>query len=161
MWELSIPMAPLQLRREVDGATGVFDPLRSKWVVLTPEEWVRQHFTAWLAKDFGYPRALMANEVGLRLNGTQRRCDTVVYMPQGAKPLAIVEYKAPHIPITQKVFDQIMRYNIVMRVPCLLVSNGKQVFGMLNSTDGKTKFLEQIPHYQQLKEYATAEFYTL
>lgn len=161
MWEISIPKANLQLRQEVEGAVSVFDPLRRKWVVLTPEEWVRQHFTAWLANDFGYPRALMANEVGLSLNGTKRRCDTVIYMPQGTKPLAIVEYKAPHIPITQKVFDQIMRYNIVMKVPCLLISNGRQVFGLLNSPDGDVKFLNQIPDYKQLKEYATAKFYTL
>lgn len=161
MWELSIPAARLQLRQEGSGTTSVYDPLRSKWVVLTPEEWVRQHFTAWLIANYGYPATLMANEVGLRLNGTLRRCDTVVYMPQGTKPLAIVEYKAPHIAITQKVFDQILRYNIAMRVPCLMVSNGKQVFGMLNSPEGKTKFMEQIPDYQQLKEYATAEFYRL
>ncbi len=161
MWEISIPRAELQLRREVTDAIGVYDPLRGKWVVLTPEEWVRQHFTAWLVRDYGFPPAMMANEVGLRLNGTLRRCDTVVYMPQGMRPLAIVEYKAPHIPITQKVIDQILRYNIVLQVPCLLVSNGRKVIGMLNRREGTTEYLDRIPDYDRLREYAISKFYTL
>lgn len=160
---LPLNLPPIEPRLRRDPAIGlmIFDPLRDKFVALTPEEWVRQHFTAWLVRDYGFPPAMMANEVGLRLNGTLRRCDTVVYMPQGMRPLAIVEYKAPHIPITQKVIDQILRYNIVLQVPCLLVSNGRKVIGMLNRREGTTEYLDRIPDYDRLREYAISKFYTL
>ena len=80
----------------------------------TPEEWVRQHFVAWLTGALGYPASLMANEVGLRLNGTLRRCDTIIY-DRSLRPLVVVEYKAPSVTISQRVFDQIARYNLVLR----------------------------------------------
>lgn len=101
----------------------VYDPLRVKWVELTPEEHVRQAFTAHLIQDLGYPAARMGNEVSLRLNGTLRRSDTVVY-GRDRRPLMIVEYKAPHIPVTQKVFEQVVRYNIILKARILVVSNG-------------------------------------
>ncbi len=101
----------------------VFDPLRGKYVALTPEEYVRQHFTAWMTESLGYPASLMKNEVSLSLNNTRRRCDTVVFRSDGT-PAVIVEYKAPTVAITQNVFDQIVRYNMVLRSKYLIVSNG-------------------------------------
>ena len=108
---------------EKDGKRTIFDPVRQKYVALTPEEWVRQHFVNYLITRKSYPKELLANEVLVKLNGTSKRCDTVAYN-RFLEPLVIVEYKAPHINITNTVFDQIARYNMVLRVEYLIVSNG-------------------------------------
>ena len=123
----------------------VFDPLRGKYVALTPEEYVRQHFTAWMTGSLGYPASLMDNEVSLRLNDTSRRCDTVVFRPDGT-PSVIVEYKAPTVAITQEVFDQIARYNIVLRSHYLIVSNGLRHFCCEMDYEKETyRFIPRIP----------------
>lgn len=146
---LNLPPAQLRLRRGAKGEE-IYDPLRGKWLVLTPEEWVRQNFTAWLVTDFGYPAGLMANEIAVNLNGTSKRCDTVVY-DRGARPIMIVEYKAPHIAITQKVFEQIARYNIVLKVKYLTVSNGLHHYCCeLDDESGGYRFLREIPEYGAL-----------
>ncbi|MCM1109670.1 MAG: type I restriction enzyme HsdR N-terminal domain-containing protein [Clostridium sp.] len=119
---LNLP--PTEPRIEpVGGILSIFDPIRRRFVALTPEEWVRQHFVSWLVTDLGYPRSLIANEIGLSVNGRPRRADTVVYTPD-LRPLMVVEYKNADIPLTQTVFDQIVRYNIVFRAPYIAVSNG-------------------------------------
>ncbi len=102
-----------------------FDVIRKRYVALTPEEWVRQHFVHFLIVHKGIRRSLMANEVLLNLNGTKKRCDTVLYK-RDLSARMIVEYKAPHIEITQAVFDQITRYNMVLKVDYLVdwVNNG-------------------------------------
>ncbi len=84
-----------------------------------PEEFVRQHFTAWLRDAKHYPASLMANEIGIDVNGTRKRCDTVIFGKDG-KPVVIVEYKAPDVAVNQAVFDQIVRYNVApaCRLPC-------------------------------------------
>ena len=123
----------------------IYDPLRRRWVALTPEEWVRQHFTAFLATERGFPAALMANEVALRLNGTSRRCDTVVY-DRALRPVCLVEYKAPSVQITQKVFDQIARYNSVLRAAYLIVSNGMCHY-CCRFEGNSYSFLPDIPAY--------------
>ena len=119
---LNLP--PVDLRLRMDGKLlKVFDTLRKKYVALTPEEYVRQHFTAWMIDSLGYPASLMNNEVALTLNDTRRRCDTVVFRSDGS-PAVILEYKAPTVAITQKVFDQIARYNMALHSHLLIVSNG-------------------------------------
>lgn len=122
---LNLPAAPLKIRRtaDADSRPEVYDPLRRRWVTLTPEEWVRQHFVAMLVNCRGFHASLIANEVGLKLNNTSRRCDTVVFDPR-KQPWMIIEYKAPTVEITQKTFDQIARYNMVLRARYLTVSNG-------------------------------------
>jgi predicted type IV restriction endonuclease len=127
----------------------VFDPLRKKWFVLTPEEWVRQHFVHYLLSEYGYSAHRMANEVGLRLNNTLRRCDTVVY-DDYMQPLMIVEYKASHIQITQRVFDQIARYNMVLGAKYLIVSNGLNHY-CCSIADGNVTFMRNIPRYEDIK----------
>lgn len=123
----------------------VFDPLRRKYVALTPEEYVRQHFTAWMTDSLGYPGSLMSNEVSLKLNNTSRRCDTVVFRSDGS-PAVIVEYKAPSVAITQSVFDQIARYNMVLQARFLIVSNGMRHFCCELDYDNETyRFLSRIP----------------
>lgn len=146
---LNLPPARLRLRHGKKGDE-VFDPLRGKWLVLTPEEWVRQHFTSFLQSELGYPAGLMGNEIAVTLNGTSKRCDTVVHDRHG-HPVMIVEYKAPHIPITQEVFNQIARYSLVLKVRYLTVSNGLHHYCCrLDDTTGRYRFLHDIPHYQDL-----------
>lgn len=138
------------IRHDSDGVTRIYDPLRKKYVALTPEEFVRQNFTRMLIDELGYPEGLMANEIGLRLNGTRRRCDTVVFDRTG-KPLVIVEYKAPAVNITQAVFDQIVRYNMVLHARCLMVSNGRSHYCALVDYDAHTcRFLPSLPDYPTL-----------
>lgn len=146
---LNLPPADLRLRQSQRGLE-VYDDLRRKWLLLTPEEWVRQHFTAYLSSALSYPRGLMANEIAITLNGTSKRCDTVVHDRCG-RPLMIVEYKAPHIPITQQVFDQIARYSLTLKVKYLTVSNGMHHYCcMLDEESGKYRFLRDIPTYEKL-----------
>lgn len=147
--QLNLPTYDYQVKRTADGDK-IFDCLRHKFVVLTPEEWVRQHFTSFLVKHKGYPASLMANEISLSLNGTSRRCDTVVYDRTG-KPLIIVEYKANTVEITQKVFDQIVRYNMVLKARYLIVSNGMKHYCCRIDYDNHTyHFLQEIPPYEDL-----------
>ncbi len=128
----------------------MFDPLRRRHVALTPEEWVRQHFTSYLVNSCGYPSGLLANEVSLSLNGMTRRCDTVLY-GLDRQPRLIVEYKAPAVALTQKVFDQVMRYNIVMRVEWLVMSNGMQhAVCRLDLAAGTCEFVPRVPAYAEL-----------
>lgn len=147
---LNLPVADLNIKNQ-DGRLMVMDSLRRKFVALTPEEYVRQSFTAFLADTLGYPRGLMANEVSLTLNGMNRRCDTLI-SDRKAQPLMIVEYKAPDVVITQDVFDQIARYNMVIGATYLTVSNGMHHYCCRYSdSDGKYCFLPSIPTFQSIE----------
>ena len=106
MLSLNLPVFDTKIATR-NGKNVIFDVIRRRYVALTPEEWVRQHFVHFLIVHKGYPSSLMANEVLLNLNGTKKRCDTVLYK-RDLSARMIVEYKAPHIEITQAVFDQIM-----------------------------------------------------
>jgi len=146
---LNLPPADLRLS-EKNGSTMVFDPLRRRHVRLTPEEWVRQHFTAFLIAEKGYPAGLLGNEISLDLNGMKRRCDSVLY-GLDRQPKMIIEYKAPTVALTQKVFDQVWRYNTVLRVEWLIISNGLQhIVCHLDKTTGTYAFLPQVPDYLAL-----------
>lgn len=152
MTPLNLPRYNINIQKAPDGATMIFDRLRNKFVALTPEEWVRQHFTSYLITHKNYPAGLMANEVALSLNGSSRRSDTVVYN-SSAQPLVIIEYKAPHIKISQKTFDQIIRYNMVFQAPYLIVSNGLNHYCChIDFKNRSYKFLPDIPTYQEIKE---------
>ena len=146
---LNLPDYPLNVKKNGNRLL-VFDRLRKRFVALTPEEWVRQHFVEYLIQEKQFPSALMGNEVSLTQNGIKRRCDTLVADRQG-KPLVIVEYKAPEIEITQQVFDQIVRYNMVLRARYLMVSNGMTHYCCHIDYDNNTyAFLTDIPCYDQL-----------
>lgn len=150
MTSLNLPQYNIKVRTAPDGSKQIFDPLRGKFIALTPEEWVRQHFVAFLINHKGYPAGLMANEVSLSLNGTSRRSDTVVYN-SSAKPVVIIEYKAPSVKISQKTFDQIIRYNMVFQAPYLIVSNGINHYCCHIDLKNRTyEFLPDIPQYQSL-----------
>ena len=150
MVELNLPEFDYKVKKREDGSWAIWDRLRERWVALTPEEWVRQHFVEWLITDKGFPAALMGNEVSLTQNGISRRCDTVIGDRTG-QPLVIVEYKAPNINITQKVFDQIVRYNMVLKARYLMVSNGLVHYCcQIDYEKNSYRFLEEIPCYESL-----------
>ena len=149
MTRLNLPSFEIKLRG-TKAQPQIFDILRKKYIALTPEEWVRQHFIHFLVEHKGYPAALMANEIQLKVGEKTLRADSVLYS-RDLKPRMIIEYKAPHIPITQKVFDQISIYNMLLHVDYLVVSNGLQHYiCKMDYNDKKYLFLEDIPDYEEL-----------
>lgn len=143
---LNLPDYPVKIRRQQDRLS-IFDSLRGKYVALTPEEYVRQRFTAWLTADLHYPASLMNNEIALEVNGIRRRCDTLVFDRRGGHFL-IVEYKAPDVAITQDVFDQIARYNMALHARYLVVSNGMQHYCCHLDYEHETyHFIREIPDF--------------
>lgn len=135
-----------------EGKPMIFDNLRRIYVALTPEEWVRQNFTHYLMEQYDYPATLMANEASITLNNTRRRCDTVVY-DRTLRPRMIIEYKAPTVKIDSKVFTQISRYNLVLRVDYLVVSNGLQHYCCkMDYTNNSYEFKQGIPPYHELSQ---------
>ena len=149
MLSLNLPAFDAKIAAR-NGKNVIFDVIRRRYVALTPEEWVRQHFVHFLLAHKGNQQALMANEVQVQLNGTKKRCDTVLYR-RDLTARMIVEYKAPEIEITQKVFDQITRYNMVLKVDYLIVSNGLQHYCCrIDYEHNSYTFLQDIPEYQNL-----------
>lgn len=152
---LALPPAPLKVQTTVAGARKVFDPLRRQWVALTPEEWVRQHFTHHLIANLRYPAGRMANEVALRLNGMSRRSDTVIFGNHG-EPVCIIEYKSPGVKITQKTLDQILRYSMVLANRWIMVSNGLTHYcGRIEGgAGGRIVYVDRLPSYAELLDCA-------
>lgn len=147
---LNLPPKNFNIRKDSKGKLHILDNLRRKFVALTPEEWVRQNFVAFLIDELGFPAGLMANEVSLTQNGISRRCDTLVSDRTG-HPFVIVEYKAPSITITQEVFNQIVRYNMVLRAKYLIVSNGTNHYCCrIDYEADNYTFLNGIPRYTDL-----------
>lgn len=124
MFQLNLPSYAIQLGGTREKPE-VFDFLRRRYVALTPEEWVRQHFVHWLVEEKGYPKGLLGNEIALQCGSKRLRCDSVLYDRQ-KRPMMILEYKAPTVALTQQVFDQIASYNHLLHVDYLTVSNGLQ-----------------------------------
>lgn len=148
---LSLNLPPFDINvKKVNGKLSVFDPIRRKFVILTPEEWVRQHFVNFLLTEKGYSPSLICNEIQIILNNQKKRCDSVVYDRQ-MNPLVIIEYKSPDVNISQNVFDQIVRYNIVLKVKYLIVSNGLNHYCCrMNYEDQSFEYLPDIPLYKDL-----------
>lgn len=147
--EINLPPFEIKLRDE-HGKRLIFDFLRRRYVALTPEEWVRQHFVHFLVEQKGYPKGLLANELELRVGEKRLRCDTVLYDP-ALHPQMIIEYKAPSVAITQRVFDQISVYNMLLHVDYLIVSNGLQHFCChMDYEHQGYSFLKDIPDYSDL-----------
>ncbi|MDM8176242.1 MULTISPECIES: type I restriction enzyme HsdR N-terminal domain-containing protein [Olivibacter] len=147
---LNLPSYPLKLSKD-EHRLFIYDELRKKHLLLTPEEWVRQHWIQHLIQAKGFPKALIQSEGGLKLNSLQKRTDIVVFNPSG-KRLLIAELKAPSIKITQAVFEQIARYNMVHKVPYLVVSNGlEHYYCLIDHENESYRFLEDIPFYHEIK----------
>lgn len=149
MLQLNLPSAALKITRK-ENRDYVFDTLRKKYVALTPEEWVRQNFVHFLIRYKNYPVGLLANEVQISLNSTRKRCDTVLYN-RNLTARMIIEYKAPSVNITQEVFNQITRYNIVLKVDYLIVTNGINHYCCkVDYRNNSYSFLRDIPEYSEL-----------
>jgi hypothetical protein len=149
MFRLNLPQYEIKISEKA-GKRMIFDFLRRKYVALTPEEWVRQHFVHYLVEHKGYPKGLLGNEIELQIGSKRLRCDSILYN-KVAQPQMIIEYKAPTIPLQQKVFDQISAYNLILKVDYLLISNGMQHYCCkMDYTNQKYLFLEDIPDYEKL-----------
>ena len=146
---MNLPRYEISVKRNGERLT-IFDFLRRRHVALTPEEWVRQHFVHFLVEHKGYPKGLLANEVELSVGEKNLRCDSILYDPS-LKPRMIVEYKAPSVVVTQKVFQQIATYNLLLHVDYLVVSNGLTHYCVKMDYDNqKYLFLDDIPDYKNL-----------
>jgi hypothetical protein len=149
MIPLNLPSYAIKIRKE-DDHEQILDVLRRKYVALTPEEWVRQHFIHYLIEHKHYPATLLANEVKLQVGDKVLRADSVLYSTT-LQPRMIIEYKAPHISITQKTFDQISTYNLLLHADYLVVSNGiRHYICRMDYEQQKYVFLEDIPEYKKL-----------
>ncbi len=150
MQKLNLPEYSFRITRE-DGKTRIFDRFRKKMVVLTPEEWVRQHFIMYLLTEKHYPASLLTVEAALKVVSRSKRTDVVVYDRQHT-PLLIVECKAPHVTLSSTVFDQIVRYNISLNASYLIVTNGMEHYCCkLDYQNNSYTFLPDIPDYKDLQ----------
>ena len=144
MLDLNLPKYDFKVKSE-EGKKQIFDSVRKQFVALTPEEWVRQHFIHFLHQEKGFPLALMGVEYPLQYNAMNKRADIICFQKEG-KPMLLVECKSANVSISQKVFDQIARYNFDLRVPYLVVTNGLQHFCCeMNYEENSYRFLEEIP----------------
>ncbi|MGY5354372.1 type I restriction enzyme HsdR N-terminal domain-containing protein [Wenyingzhuangia sp. IMCC45467] len=146
MQKLNLPDVHLKIKSK-ENKLFIFDPFRKKDIMLTPEEWVRQHFAHYLVHHKKYPISLTALEKELTLNNTKKRTDILIYNTSGT-PEIIVECKASSIKITQEVFDQIARYNLELNANYLVVTNGlEHYFCKMDFENKKYVFLKDIPNY--------------
>ena len=147
MQKLNLPTYNFKLKSS-ENKMLIFDKLRKKYIVLTPEEWVRQHFVYFLIEEKKYPVTLIALEKQLTINNLKKRSDILIFNADG-KPEIIVECKAPSIKITQNTFDQIARYNLKLRANYLILTNGLEHFYCKMDFKNETYiFLKDIPHYK-------------
>ena len=146
MQKLNLPKCNFKLKNS-ENKVLIFDNLRKKYLVLTPEEWVRQHFVQYLIDEKRYPASLIALEKQLVINNRKKRTDILIFNKNGT-PELIVECKAPSINITQDAFDQIARYNLKLNAHYLIVTNGLQHFYCKMDFENETYiFLKDIPSY--------------
>lgn len=142
---LNLPIAPLQLVRR-EGQLLVWDNIRHKYLILSPEEWVRQHIIHYLQTTCGVPKSAFALETGLKLHQKLKRSDILVH--KKARPTLLVECKAPQVKIVQASFDQAARYNQVYACPLIMLSNGlEHYYAKVNSERAAYQFLEALPPY--------------
>jgi hypothetical protein len=146
MQQLNLPSYQFKLK-ESNERIQIFDAVRKKYVVLTPEEWVRQNFIQFLINEKQFPASLIAVEIGLKYNELQKRADILIYDKQ-ASPLLMVECKAPEVKITQDAFDQAARYNMIFKVKYLVITNGMNHFCcLMDYTNNSYQYLQDVPTY--------------
>lgn len=147
--DLSFSAPELRIQRDAD-QTKVWDVWRKKWVVLTPEEWVRQHVAHHFVTQLGFPAGRIGLEISLKVNDMMKRADMVVYSAQG-RPQLVVECKAPSVAITQSVLDQVARYNLALGVNVLVVTNGITTYCcQVNHQAASVSFIGAIPTYAEM-----------
>ena len=151
MRDLNLPYYPFKLKSDGNKYL-IMDELRKKYLVLTPEEWVRQHIIQYLINFKNYPKGLISLEKGLRVNDLLKRTDVLIYDQLG-NPVLLIECKAPDVKITQNVFDQAARYNSVYKLKYMIVSNGLEHFcAEIDHHTSKYKFLNEIPSFNTITE---------
>lgn len=147
--KLNLPISNLKLTKNTRGQIFVWCIIRKKKLVLTPEEWVRQHVIHFLINEKKVPESLIASEVELQINGLKRRCDILVFS-QDKKPLLVVECKAPEVDLSQSTLFQIAQYNSVLNCPYLFISNGVNNYSFHISLQNQFKPINEIPIYQKM-----------
>jgi len=149
MLQLNLPEYNFRIKK-LDEKLLIFDSQRKRYVSLTPEEWVRQHFIRFLIEDKGYPAAYLAVEKQLSFNGMKKRCDAILYN-EHALPILIIELKAPSVPITQTTFDQVAVYNAKLKVDFFMISNGIEHYCCkVDTLNSQYKFFPELPEYSKL-----------
>jgi hypothetical protein len=149
MQKLNLPEYSFRIKT-TEGKSFIFDSLRKKYVRLTPEEWVRQNFVQFLIVEKNYSVSLMTVEALVKVNNNPQRADLVVFDRSG-NPAMVVEFKAPEIKISQQTFDQIVRYNMQLKVPFLIVSNGLDHYCCrISYNDNSYTFLAEIPEFSEI-----------
>jgi predicted type IV restriction endonuclease len=152
MQDLNLPDAELKIKSDENGYQ-VFDIIRRKFLVLTPEEWVRQRFVHYMIDHLGFAKERIGIEVGIEVNKLRKRCD-IVYFNRKAEAVMIVECKAGSVALDQKVFDQIARYNLKLDVPVLVVTNGLEHHACLLDKERATYiFLKEIPRANSVEGF--------
>lgn len=147
MQALNLPEYTFRTKKD-EGKIYVFDVWRKKWVLMTPEEWVRQNFMRYLVETFDYPSSALGIEVGIDVAGRRLRVDAIVYSRNGER-LVLLEFKAPSVSITESVFAQAADYNTKVGAPYVIVSNGLSHY--CAKTDGAIpNLLDHIPEYIDL-----------
>lgn len=145
--ELNFPHYDFRLR-ENNSRPEIFDEVRKKWVILTPEEWVRQHAMRWIIEEKKYPASLLAVEKSITVNGLTKRCDIVAFDKTGF-PILIIECKAHDVEISQNVFDQAARYNMTLNVNLFLLTNGIKHFCCKSDHENESyTFLKELPEFK-------------
>jgi len=146
MLQLNLPPYNFRIKKENEKFF-IFDAQRKRYVSLTPEEWVRQHFIRFLVEEKKYPAAYLAIEKQLTMNGMKKRCDAILYN-ELAQPVMIIEFKAPNVPITQQTFDQVAVYNTKLKVDYFMISNGLEHYCCrVNTENSNYEFFSEIPTY--------------
>lgn len=146
MQKLNFSTYPFRFKNS-ENKVSIFDEIRKKFIILTPEEWVRQHVVRFLLEEKKYPKSLINVEKVLKVNGLRKRYDVVVYKNDGSI-WVLIECKAPEIKIAQATFDQIARYNMTMKAEYLMVTNGmNHYFCKMDFENEKYQFLYELPEY--------------
>lgn len=148
MQQLNFPAYNFRFKNS-ENKVAIFDDIRKKFIILTPEEWVRQNVVQYLMHEKKYPKSLINVEKLLKINGLTKRYDIVVFNNDGTI-LILVECKAPGIKVSQLTFDQIARYNLTMKADYLMVTNGhNHYFCQMDFENEKYLFLTELPDYSQ------------
>jgi hypothetical protein len=149
MKKLNFPTYSFRFKNS-ENKVAIFDEIRKKFILLTPEEWVRQHTLHYLLQDNKYPKSYINVEKLIKINTLNKRYDIVVFQPNGSIFL-LIECKAPEVAITQKTFDQIARYNLALKAKYLMVTNGlNHYFCQMDFENEKYIFLSELPQYENL-----------
>ena len=149
MQKLNFPVYSFRFKNS-ENKVSIFDEIRKKFILLTPEEWVRQHVVQFLLQDKKYPKSYINVEKLIKINDLSKRYDGVVFQPNG-EIFLLIECKAPEVPISQQTFDQIARYNLVLKAKYLMVTNGlNHYFCQMDFENEKYIFLRELPEFDRL-----------